>query len=419
MAAPATGRILKGGAGRILSRTADGVTTSYTYDLDGDTLTASAGGLTITSAYDRRSRVVSTDDEDSGTAPDTTYQYGLSSVAWADPTGSYQSTLDRFDRVTSLSDPVNPLSFTWQYHADGQPSGATQPNSNFTAITYDALGRPSTRVTKAGGTTSQASYSWTRNQAGQVLSETTAIATDPTNDTRTLAYDPLGRLVSYSDGTTTTYAWDAVPNRTAVTIDTGSARPTSYDTANRPTTQNGVVGSFTTDADGRLTARPNPDGTGYQRLTWDHLGRLTSVLPTTGSTPIVTNTYDALDRLRTADYGSSRVRFRYRGVTTTAVQLIDDLTGSVLLNVGASLNGVPLEDWIGAGGSLRLYGTNGHGDVTWTASPAGSVGGTRRYDPFGASTSTTGSMPDFRFQGSWADPATTLSWVVSRWYAPA
>ena len=28
-------------------------------------------------------------------------------------------------------------------------------------------------------------------------------------------------------------------------------------------------------------------------------------------------------------------------------------------------------------------------------------------------------MPDFRFQGSWADDATKLSWVVTRWYAPA
>ena len=33
--------------------------------------------------------------------------------------------------------------------------------------------------------------------------------------------------------------------------------------------------------------------------------------------------------------------------------------------------------------------------------------------------SATGSVPDFRFQGSYADDTTKLSWAVTRWYAPA
>jgi RHS repeat-associated protein len=43
-----------------------------------------------------------------------------------------------------------------------------------------------------------------------------------------------------------------------------------------------------------------------------------------------------------------------------------------------------------------------------------------RYDPWGTLASSTGSsLPDFRFQGSWFDTATSLSWVISRWYAPS
>ena len=45
--------------------------------------------------------------------------------------------------------------------------------------------------------------------------------------------------------------------------------------------------------------------------------------------------------------------------------------------------------------------------------------GTVRYDPWGTATSVTGSVPDFRFQGSYADAVTKLSWVVTRWYAAA
>ena len=57
--------------------------------------------------------------------------------------------------------------------------------------------------------------------------------------------------------------------------------------------------------------------------------------------------------------------------------------------------------------------------VSTEPSTVQSVTGTARYDPWGTATSVTGSVPDFRFQGSWADGATGLSWAATRWYAPA
>ena len=60
-----------------------------------------------------------------------------------------------------------------------------------------------------------------------------------------------------------------------------------FDDANRPT----AGGTYASDADGRLTVQP-----GY-RSTWDALGRLSTVLPPSGSTTIATYTYDPLDRL--------------------------------------------------------------------------------------------------------------------------
>ena len=156
-------------------------------------------------------------------------------------------------------------------------------------------------------------------------------------------------------------------------------------------------------------------------MTWDSLGRLTSVLPPSGSTPTATYTYDPLDRLRLADYGTAgRTRFRYVGLTTSVAQTVDDVGGSVIRSVGNSWTGEHLEDWVpGTPSSLRVYGTNGHNDTTWAAGSTGSVTGTARYDPWGTAASVTGSVPDFRFQGSWADGATGLSWAVTRWYAPA
>jgi RHS repeat-associated protein len=58
--------------------------------------------------------------------------------------------------------------------------------------------------------------------------------------------------------------------------------------------------------------------------------------------------------------------------------------------------------------------------VTWLAISSGSVTAALRYDPWGT---PRGSVPSgyspFRFQGSWSDDVTNLSWVVTRWYAPA
>jgi RHS repeat-associated protein len=203
-------------------------------------------------------------------------------------------------------------------------------------------------------------------------------------------------------------------NRTSVQVGAGTPTTTSFDGANRPTSDS-LGGTYTSDGDGRLTSQPN------QRLAWDALGRLTTVYPATGLTPLATYTYDPLDRLRMVDYGgTNRVRFRYVGLTTSAAQTIDDQSGSVLRNIGTAWGGERQLDWTGTNSNIRYYGTNAHHDTVWTASSTGSVSATLRYDPWGVlMTSTGASLPDFRFQGSWFDGATALQWVVSRWYAPS
>ena len=162
-------------------------------------------------------------------------------------------TLDRFDRETALDDPVNATNFTTTYRADGQPASVAAPNGNTTAFAYDRLGHLKRKHTTATGSVDRALYDWTYNRAGQILKETSTISGDPTNGERTTAYEPLGRLTgSTLLGTTTTYGWGAVPNRTSVTVGAASSIPTTYDAADRPTDQNGVSNAYTSDADGRL-----------------------------------------------------------------------------------------------------------------------------------------------------------------------
>lgn len=401
------------GAGRVLTRTSDGVTVTYTYDANGNRLTASDGTFTITATYDRLNRPLTIDDEDAGTTSDTTYSYSLTSPSWTDPTGTYGTTLDRFDRPTSVNDPANATDFGWSYRADGLPSTASAPNGNTTAFAYDRLGRLTSKDTAAGGT-NRALYDWTFNRAGQVLSEAETITGGSANGTVTYAYDPLGRLTgSTFGGTTTAFGWDAVPNRTSVQVGAGTPATTTYDAANRPTSGANPTAAYSSDDDGRLTARP-----GYQ-YTWDDLGRLTLVKNGSGTT-LVTYTYDPLDRLRMADYGSGvRVRFRYVGLTTSAAQWLDDTAGTVTRSIANGWTGGRLADWTGSGSNLRFYGTNAHHDVTWLAGSTGTVSQALRYDPWGTPrTAVPSGYSPFRFQGTWFDDGSALSWVVARWYSP-
>jgi YD repeat-containing protein len=138
-----------------------------------------------------------------------------------------------------------------------------------------------------------------------------------------------------------------------------------YDAANRPTSGANPTAAYTSDADGRLTARPN------QTMTWDHLGRLTAVKDAAGTTTLAASTYDPLDRLRTVDYGGgNRIRFRYTGLTTSAAQWLDDVAGTVTRSIGNGWDAERLLDWTGTSSNRRFYGTNAHHDVTWLGGAA-------------------------------------------------
>ena len=243
--------------------------------------------------YDRLGRPLTVDvSTDPGAS--TSYTYSLTSPAWTDPSGSFAATLDAFDRQVVLTDPIHgSSSFSWSYRADGQPASLAAPNGNTTTYAYDDAGAETSRTTTGTGGIARAAYAWTRNQAGQILSEASTISGDPANGIAAYGYDPLGRLAGYAPptGDPIAYGWDEVPNRTSVQVGTDPAVTTSYDAANRPIADS-AGGNYAHDPDGRLMERPG------QTLDHDDLGRLTSVYDTS-TAETTAYTYDALDRLHT------------------------------------------------------------------------------------------------------------------------
>jgi RHS repeat-associated protein len=405
-------------ANRTASRLADGVTTSYGYDPSGNQISVAVGSQTISTTYDRLGRaLVVSDSTDSVAMTSTTY--GFTSPTRTDPSSAtpYSFTLDPFGRETTMVDPIHGAGSPWTttYRADGQPASLAAPNGNTTAYAYNPAGLAIGMTTTAAGPVTRASYAYTLNRAGQRLTETSTISGDPSNGTVTFGYDPLGRLATYSGiagyagAPSQTYGWDKVPNRLTKQVGGGSTVTTTFDPANRPTSDTSPA-TYGYNLDGQLTARPG------QTLTWDSLGRLTSVL--VGGTTS-TYAYDPLDRLASVTRGASVTKFRFVG-TTPSIAQARDASNVVLYNVAASLAGEGRFEFSPGGLSQSFYGLNGHHDLTWVANASGVLTETTRYDPWGNPTLTSGSgAPNFAFQGSWYDPTTQLAWAVARWYAPA
>ncbi|HET7026053.1 MAG TPA: hypothetical protein VFI28_00020, partial [Candidatus Limnocylindrales bacterium] len=207
----------------------------------------------------------------------STYTYSLTAPSWTDPTGSYTATLDAFDREVALADPIHGASTsTTTYRADGQPASTSAPNGNTTTFGYDGAGRESSRSTVGTGSVNRASDTWSHNAAGHLTADALTSASDPTAGTTTYAYDPLGRLTGWTPPVVSakTYGWDKAPNRTSVQTGAGTPVTYSFDAANRLTSDS-AGGSYTFDADGRLTVRPGDGSRPDEDLTWDDLGRLT------------------------------------------------------------------------------------------------------------------------------------------------
>jgi RHS repeat-associated protein len=400
------------------STSAPSATSDIRYTRDGadNALTTfdAINSRTVSATYDQLGRPLTVSGDATGD-PSTTYTYDFDNPTRTDPSGAYAIELDDYGRQASLTDPIHPdAPFTWAYAASGAVASVGDPTGNTTTNTYDPLGRLTARATTgATGCTNCATYALTYNRASNELTALSTITGATGNGTTALAYDALSRLTTYTPPaglTSQQYTWNAFPDRAS--IKTGSANPitTTFDPANRAQSD-GAGGTYAYDQEGRLTAMPG------KILVWDALGRLVQVQNGSGVVQ-ATYTYDALDRLRTVTEGGTSTRFRYVGLTTAMAQDVNNATGAVILNHATDLDGNDLLDFSSDGTTQRFLGRNAHTDVTWTSASTGAVTATAAYDPYGNVLASTGTVPNTRWQSSWQDASTGLYYVVARWYSP-
>ncbi|WP_280703028.1 LamG-like jellyroll fold domain-containing protein [Kitasatospora sp. GP82] len=258
-----------------------------TYDAAGQLSQQITGGgkTTTTSVYDAAGRLSSTTLDPGGLNRSTTYGYDANSNV----------------TVTKLAGNGQTAETDLSYDAAGDPLTKTvknTPQNSRTTYTYDQHGLPLTETSPNGNVTGATPAAYTTTYAHDPLGRlTTTIAPTVTTDVyntatqvhtqqqtapiATSGYDTFGDLTAVDDpnGSITTYTYDAVSQRTAVSHNTYLAPGTS--TAITPTT------TVQYDALGHPTTT-TVDPTGLNRVTtttYDQLGNPVKITqPAVGGT---------------------------------------------------------------------------------------------------------------------------------------
>lgn len=382
-----------------------------------------------TTTYDEDGQATAYEDADSNKST-TTYDLMGRPVTVSDGKGTQTFTYDPTTGVpTQLVDSAAGT-FTASYNADGQITAAGLPNGLTVETTYDETGAAvHKRYQKTTGCSSNCTWEDFEVQAnghGQWLKETN------NSEKNEYSYDKAGRLTLVKERpegtscTTRTYAFDADSNRTKLTTRTPGAEGAC------DTTSTGTIQSYSYDTGDRLI------GTG---VTYDKLGRITSLTGTyaggealTSSYYVndlvrsqtqagLTNTYelDATLRQRKSTQSGTKTGssvFHYAGSGDSATWIEEGAKWS--RNIGGFEGLAAIQE---SSGTTTLQLTDLHGDVVATASLSSEATGpisTSRFDEFGNPKQSNG--PRFGWLGGKGRRTELPSGVIQmgvRAYVPA
>jgi RHS repeat-associated protein len=158
---------------------------------------------------------------------------------------------------------------------------------------------------------------------------------------------------------------------------------------------------------------------------------------TTSSTGI-TNTYDFENRMLTHGavsivYDGDGNRVSEAVGSTTTKYLVDDknptgfpqvldeiVNGSVTRTYAYGMQRISENQLIGSTWTPSFYGYDGHGNVRFLTSTAGTATDTYQYDAFGMLIASTGTTPNvFQYSGEWLDGSVGLYYLRARYYNQA
>jgi RHS repeat-associated protein len=396
--------------------------------------------------------------EDGPWASDTvtnTYVNRLrTSLALAQPTGFWTNgfTYDAAARLSNVVMSAGTFAYTYQAGLPSRlPINLLLPNTSFITNIYDVDARlTGTYLKKNDGTTVLDSYVYAYDPANERTNLTRADAS-----TVAYSYDPIGQL-KIADSSVNTedrgYTYDAAWNLNWRT-NNGSSSQFKVNVLNELTNAPSPVGAQTYDSNGNLIYATNHIGV-QNRIylySYDDENRLIELIRTNGISVTLTDfIYDGLGRLRErleytpcdpdappgCDWNLvSDTRYIYDGW-----RVIQERDGSntpqVTYTRGSDLSGT-IEGACGIGGLLarsssysggtgswstsHYYFADGNGNVTYLVDSSQALAASYRYDPFGNTISSSGSLAAanvYRFSSKEQHVVSGMYYYGYRFYDP-
>jgi RHS repeat-associated protein len=325
-----------------------GQTTTFSYDAHGNPLTTTDPlGQTTTFTYDAAGNLL-TFTNPLGRA--TTYTYDANgnpltrSTTRTDATGNRitMTTIQVYDRQNRVVQTIDPEGNTTvvEYDEIGQVKASTDKNGNRTAYAYDTLGNL-VHTTYADGTAETATYDpqGNRRTFTDRAGRTTQYVYDalnrlirttwPQGSSDQTTYDAVGRVVSSNDATLQADLLPIPPELLPGVISDGTYSSFSYDAADRLTAVMDALGQSTTfayDADGRLMRVTDANGHTTE-FVYDASNRRIRTLFADGSE--TRQIYDRLDRvLANVDQAGQMTQFAYdsQGRLTQVIDALGNVT---------------------------------------------------------------------------------------------
>ena len=383
-------------------------TVTYTRNNLGQLKTVTDGSITLTRAYTALNQQESEFVNYGGFS--LGYQYGFDNAGRKTslnrPDGkTVNYAYDKAGQLTSMTLP-SAGTLIWNGYQWNKPISVTLPGGSAIQWTYDALMRPSVIVGKDAGGNSLLHYSYTYDEASNIIERMTE------HGDYLYGYDELDRLTSATNPTLDdeTYTYDAVGNRLT---DSKAAGDWIYADDDSLTSRPGVTYQY--DANGSLVEKDD-NGT-ITRYVYDVTGRMTEVRD--GSNNIIASyAYDPFGRRIKKTVNGATTYFLYsdEGLIAEA-----DSAGNVTRQYGWKPDGIWGTDPVYlADGSETYYYENDHlGTPQKLVAGSGAVIWSAKYESFGqAHVDTTTINNPLRFPGQYYDEETSNYYNYFRTYNP-
>jgi len=284
------------------------------------------------------------------------------------------------------------------------------PNGVVSDHNYDPQGRLNTLTHTSGTNPSFASFGYTYNPVGNLLS---VLDNFNAAQTRTFSYDALQRLKT--GGTTTTpetYDYDPVGNRTTSFLSTTH----THDDVNRLTDDDQFT--YTYDANGNLETKTGKATSDVTTYTWDAQDQLIQITFPGGTT--ATYKYDGLGRRIEKNVNGTITRYVYDGediLLEYGESDSGDNTFVARYNHGDQTDQPLAVKRAGLG--FFYYHADHQGSIVNLTNSSGTVANAYVYDSYGRTLTVFESAPQpYTYTGREHDAESGLYYYRARYYDP-